>query len=205
MRLKTMKESLLTTLRDRSTSQTAFRRASDKLAELVAAEVAADVIQEEAIVQTPLASVKGCTYTQKVVLMPILRAGIALLPAFMRIFDRAQVGFFGIRRDEKTAIAQQYYENIPLISQEALVIVLDPMIATAGSSLLALQRLNERGVAPQQVLVAGFIAAPEGINGIKKSFPEVKIKVVAVDEKLNAQKFIVPGLGDFGDRYFGTT
>ena len=200
-----MKESLLTTLRDRSTAQAAFRKAADKLAELVAAEIAAGVIQEEAAIQTPLASAKGSRYTQKVVLMPILRAGIALLPAFMRFFDEAQVGFFGIRRDEKTAIAEQYYENIPLISPETLVIILDPMIATAGSSLLALQRLKERGVAAPQILLAGFIAAPEGLNGIKKNFPEVKVKVVAVDEKLNAQKFIVPGLGDFGDRYFGTT
>ncbi len=199
-----MKESLLTILRSSSTSQTEFRRAAGKLAELIAAEVASGITQEEILVQTPLSSAKGSKFTHKVVLVPILRAGIALLPAFMRFFDEAQVGFFGIRRDKQTAIAEQYYENIPSISPNTLVLLLDPMIATAGSSLIALESLQEKGVPLEHTMLIGLIAAAEGLAIIKKKFPAVQVKVVAVDEKLNAQKLIIPGLGDFGDRYFGT-
>jgi uracil phosphoribosyltransferase len=204
-RIQTMKKALLTILRDKSSSRSQFRRASDKLSELIAAEIAEELTLEEISVATPLANAQGHRLTQKVVLIPILRAGIALLPAFMRLFDESRIGFLGVRRDENTAKAYQYYENIPPLSNHEIILVLDPMIATGGSALLALQKLKERGAHLAHIFLISVIASTPGIQAVKALFPEINIRVVSEDQALNDKKFIIPGLGDFGDRYFGTT
>ena len=126
-----------------------------------------------------------------------------LLPAFIKLFPDAPIGFFGIRRDEKTAEPHLYYENIPELTPNDHLFLLDPMIATGGSSLLALEKLWPR-LSPNQITLVGIISATPGILKIKKRFPVLRIIVAAEDPELNASSYIVPGLGDFGDRFFGT-
>ena len=198
-----MKTALLTILRNKNTPQNQFRNASDKLSELLAAEAAKHIEMEPCCVETPIAHTQGCKPKHAIVLIPILRAGIAMLPAFMRIFDESRVGFFGIRRDEQTALPCLYYENIPFIGLNDQIIILDPMLATGGSALVVIEKLIGKGIKPHLITLVSIIAAPEGMARVKKSFPETDILVAAQDEKLNDQKFIVPGLGDYGDRYFG--
>jgi len=201
---KEMKEALLTELRNKHTRPHEFRRAADKLAELLAAEVALHMEQEEFPIETPLGPTMGYRLKETVVLIPILRAGLALLKPFMRLFDEAVVGFFGIRRDEMTALPDLYYENLPPFTGKETILLLDPMIATGGSSLLSIDRLIAKGIPSSSIKLIGIISAPEGTEAVRSRYPDVQIIVVAQDERLNAQKFIVPGLGDFGDRYFGT-
>jgi len=199
-----MKEALLTILRDKNTSLDAFRAASRKLSSMLAAEVAAKIKQKVVSIETTLAKANGFEVAQDVVLVPILRSGIALLPSFMYFFDHARVGFLGMRRDEKTALPKMYYENLPTFHKEEWVLLLDPMIATGGSSKEAIKKVIEKGAQQENIYLIGIVAAPEGIQTIEKEFPKVKVHVVAIDEKLNDKKFIVPGLGDFGDRFFGS-
>lgn len=197
-----MKECLLTTLRDKKTDTAAFRQAADRLSELIAADIAAEMPKDPVSIETPLGSAKGFKPMHKIVLIPILRAGIALLPAFLKLFPDARVGFLGIKRDEKTVQSNQYYEKLPSLSADDIVIVLDPMIATGGTALLALEKLSEKKVHPSRIFFAGIIGSSEGIQRVKSKFPYVNLRIVGEDSQLNDRKFIVPGLGDFGDRYF---
>lgn len=200
-----MKDSLLTILRSKKTSVSEFRKTAQKLADLLASETVEELKQKSCSVETPFGKTKGHKIIKQIILIPILRAGMALLPSFLSYFEEAHVAFLGIRRDEKTAKPHLYYEKFPSIKKNQLVFLLDPMIATGGSASLALQILIKNyKVSPEKIKVISIIASKEGINKIKKKFPKVAISVVAVDPKLNAKKFIVPGLGDFGDRFFGT-
>lgn len=199
-----MKESLLTILRDKGTTTVAFRQAANRLAELIAAEVATSITEEPTSVQTPFGQAKGAKIPHNVVLISILRAGAILLPAFLRLFPEAKVGFFGIRRDEKTAQPISYYDNLPSITNNDWVVVLDPMIATGGSALLAMEKLSKLEIHPSRIIFAGVIASAEGLQKLKTKYPYLTVKIVAEDPSLNPQKFITPGLGDFGDRYFDT-
>jgi uracil phosphoribosyltransferase len=171
-----MKEKFLKILRDRSTSRVAFREAADKLGILMAEEI----------------------HVEKATLVPILRAGIALLHPFQKKFPAAPIGFLGIRRDEKTALPHLYYENLPPLTEQ--ILILDPMLATGGSANLAIDRLKSKGA--KHIHLISVIASRDGIEAIKKRHQDIKIYSVAIDETLDADKFIVPGLGDFGDRYF---
>lgn len=199
-----MKEILIAQLRDRTTSRADYRQTTEKLGWVLAAEAADHLAQEERTVQTPLAPTQGLFVKNSVVLIPILRAGAALLPAFMRFFDRARVGFLGMKRDEETAKADMYYCNLPPIGPNEEVIILEPMIATGGSSCMAIAALLERGVVEKQILFVSVIAATEGLHKLRTAHPGVRLLVGQEDAKLNDVKFIVPGLGDFGDRFFGT-
>ena len=140
----------------------------------------------------------------RIILVPILRAGLALLPTFQEIFEAAPIGLLGIRRDEKTALPYLYYEKLPFLSPADQIFILDPMLATGGSANLALDRLAAQGADLDRATLITIIAAREGIHSVKKRHPQVGIYSVAVDEELDSRKYIVPGLGDFGDRYFGT-
>lgn len=171
-----MKEKFLKILRDRSTSRVSFREAADKLSHLMAQEI----------------------HVENAALVPILRAGIALLPAFLQKYPAAPIGFLGIRRDEKTAIPHLYYEKIPPLPDQ--ILILDPMLATGGSANLAIERLKAKG--GKHIRLITIIASQEGVRFIREKHPDVKLYSVAIDETLDADKFIVPGLGDFGDRYF---
>lgn len=199
-----MKKALLTTLRNKETDTSLFRDTAHKMAHLLAEETLGFVKEKEVSVETPLAKTKGYNLDQKIVLIPILRAGLAFLPAFLFYFEKAKVGFVGLKRDEKTAVAKEYYRNIPHIDSDDLVIVLDPMIATGGSAVSAIQLLIDSGVKEDQIIFVSLLGAPEGVNLLNKKFPKVKLILETKDEGLSKDKFIVPGFGDFGDRYFGT-
>ncbi|MBX7065792.1 MAG: uracil phosphoribosyltransferase [Parachlamydiales bacterium] len=179
-----MKEALLNRLRDREISIEVFRETSLSLSKLIASEI--------------FLSMKG----EAVVLTAILRAGLVMLPDFQKKFIDAPIGLIGIRRDEKTAKPHLYYDKLPHISPSAHVLILDPMLATGGSANLALNLLKSRGAG--RCTLISMISAPEGVALIRKNHPHVSLYTVALDQGLDVRKFIVPGLGDFGDRYFGT-
>ncbi len=197
-----MRENLLTILRDEKTPIEGFRQASHQLAALLAAEASARVTEDPKIVKTPTGQAEGASISHRVILVPILRAGLVLLPAFLKYFPEAPVGFIGIRREEGTAKPQLYYENIPVLKPTDLVFILDPMIATAGSALLAIEHLIKKGAS--QMALVGVLGSREGLEKIETAHPNLTLIVAAEDPELNSQKFIVPGLGDFGDRYFGS-
>jgi uracil phosphoribosyltransferase len=197
-----MKESLLTILRDKNTKGEIFRKTTKKLASIIAAEAAMRVKQKKISVRTSFASSSGFKKSQNIVLVPILRSGISLLEPFLYYFSDAKIGFLGIKRDEKTFIPHLYYENLPSFKKEDLVLILDPMIATGGSLNLAIKSLKNRNANEKNIVVFAFIASFEGIKNIKKNYKKVSIEVIAVDKKLSSSKCIVPGLGDFGDRFF---
>ncbi len=194
-----MKENFLTILRQASTPPSLFRQASHSLARLLAAEAAQRLPLQSVKVQTPLTTAQGSVLTHRVILVPILRAGLALLPAFAEVFWGAPIGFFGMRRDEKTAIPSLYYVNLPKITSKDWVFLLDPMLATGGSSALALERLKQAGASLKQTTLVSVIAAQEGVDLIRKQYPQIGLIAGAIDPALNDRKFIVPGLGDFGD------
>ncbi|PIX57212.1 MAG: uracil phosphoribosyltransferase, partial [Candidatus Yonathbacteria bacterium CG_4_10_14_3_um_filter_43_12] len=143
------------------------------------------------------------TTKNSIILVPILRAGLALLPAFIEKFPKASVGFIGLKRDEKTLRPKAYYQNIPKISKNDVVIVLDPMLATGGSAVSGINTLVKAGAREENIIFVGIISAPEGIANLQKNFLLVRILCAEYGKKLGNKGYIVPGLGDFGDRYFG--
>lgn len=192
----------LTFLRDKNTPTDRFRLYSDQICKILLGEVAVGLPTDTVDVETPLATTKGVHLSEHIIIVPILRAGLAMLSSATQYFPRAKVGFVGLKRDEETAIAHEYYWNVPPVTDETTVIITDPMLATGGSLLHVLKRLHE--FHPREIRVVSVISAPEGIDAVQKEFPDVGIFTGVIDERLNAQKFIVPGLGDYGDRYFGT-
>lgn len=199
-----MKNTILSLLRDKKTTTESFRAATDHLGTLLSYEVAGVLDTEELSIETPLTITKGYKIKEKVILLPILRAGISLLYPFMKLFPSSPVGFVGIKRDEETALPHLYYENLPTIQSQDVVVILDPMIATGGSGGLVVEMLKKQGIAEKNIVYAGVIAAPEGIEALKKVAPGMHVVCIEVDDHLNDKKYIMPGLGDFGDRYFGT-
>lgn len=153
-------------------------------------------------IETPLETVSTHKLADEVVVVPVLRAGLAMLFGAMKVLPKSKIGFVGLERDEETAIAHQYYWKLPPITSNSVVIVTDPMLATGGSISHLLERVSKEN--PKQLRVVSVIAVPEGIKAIHDKFPQVEIFVGAVDDRLNDRKYIVPGLGDYGDRYFGT-
>ncbi|MFC1894566.1 uracil phosphoribosyltransferase [Candidatus Dependentiae bacterium] len=199
-----MKEVLLTILRDKNTDIEKFRRTSEKLAYLLAQE-ASDYLEKENIkIQTPLCEADGVKIKNDIILIPILRSAIALLQPFLTFFQKAKVGFLGLKRDEKTAVANMYYKNFPNFSKNDDVIILDPMIATGGSGEKAIEILKKEGVLEEKIIFVAVITSYSGVTRLKNKFPKIKLFYVQEDKELNKNKFIIPGLGDFGDRYFGT-
>lgn len=199
-----MKKTLITILRNRNTSIQQFREASDQLATVLAVECDALFPKATIFVDTPLAHTHGVCFKHEFVLVPILRSGLTLLPSFMRFHPGAKVGFIGTRRDEKTAVPKLYYVNLPKFHADNPILLLDPMIATGGSAALAVRVLKDAGAQEKQMTLISFIASPEGIAKFQKECPEVALVCAQVDEGLDEQKRIIPGLGDFGDRYFET-
>jgi len=199
-----MKEVWITQLRDSSSGMDTFRHAAHQVGLWLAMEVASQVESVPCLVSSPLAETAGMKVNRRVVLVPILRSGLALLAPFLDVFPSARVAFLGLKRDEHTAQAQEYYANIPRLDGHETVIVLDPMLATGGSAVLTCRRLLAAGVDPGRLMMAAVIGAPEGLNALLEAVPQIQVVVAQMDSHLNEQKFIVPGLGDFGDRYFGT-
>lgn len=179
----------LSILRDKKTSTGEFRKAADEIADILAKEVSRRLRKKNR--------------EKNIVLVPVLRAGLALLPAFLEKFPEARVGFLGLKRNEKTFKTKKYYQNLPRISKDDRVIVLDPMLATGGSAVVTIEELINAGARAEHISFVGVISAPEGLANLQKHFPRVDTIIAVHDEGLNKHKYIVPGLGDFGDRYFG--
>ena len=199
------KKILMTVLRDKKTEIDQFRIVAHELALILAQEALAHVSTKRKKVTTPLESTyEGAELAHLVVLVPILRSGLALLPAFLQYFARARVGVVGLKRDEKTAVAHWYYKNMPPIGKDDIVIILDPMLATAGSLLETLGYLTSLEIEQERIVYVGVISAQIGVDAVKKQYPDITMVIADNDSELNAAKYIVPGLGDFGDRYFGT-
>ncbi|MCL4360761.1 uracil phosphoribosyltransferase [Candidatus Dependentiae bacterium] len=199
-----LKEVLITQLRNKETTIDQFRDIADKLSYLLVQQVDQYIKTKKIDVETPWEKTKGEEFIKQPKLIIILRSGFALLPAFLKFFNKADVGVVGLKRDEKTAQAHLYYLNLPKIEADDQVIILDPTIATGGSAVSSLEILKERGIKESQIIFASIICVQEGLDAIKQEFPNIKLIYLVKDEKLNAKKFIIPGFGDFGDRYFGT-
>ena len=187
-------------LRNRKSRIEDFREASREVAALLAREVARHIVKEKTRQNF---SAKNSSGRGKVILVPILRAGLALLPSFIEAFPNARIGFIGLKRNEKTLKPKAYYQNIPMISKNDVVAVLDPMLATGGSAVAGIKTLIKCGAREENIIFVGVISAPDGVANVQKNFPLVQILCAEYDKKLDKKGYIVPGLGDFGDRYFG--
>jgi uracil phosphoribosyltransferase len=195
---------LLSILRNKDTDRATFRKTAHTLSELLAIETLNHIKMKKIDITTPLAKTSGFTIEQRIVIIPILRSGITMVEPFLKFFPHAYVGVVGLKRDEQTAQAHWYYENIPKLNKDDQIIIVDPMIATGGTGFETLTMLQKKGANLNTLLYANMVSAPEGIETIKNSFANITIITASVDSHLNDKKFIVPGLGDFGDRYFGT-
>lgn len=192
----------LLTLRDASTSPEEFRRIATRISVLLAAEAMRDLPTAPRTVTTPLGPATGRSVAGDVVVVPVLRAGLGMLDAVLELLPGARVGHLGLQRDETTAVASQYYSKLPKGLDESYVLMIDPMLATGGSAVAGLDLLHRAGA--RNVRIVCIVAAPEGIAVVEQAYPHVSIFTPVVDQGLNAHKFIVPGLGDFGDRLYGT-
>jgi uracil phosphoribosyltransferase len=192
----------LTTLRDKTTPPEHFRRAATRISVMLIAEALKDLKATKITVETPLGPAAGHRAGSDVVVVPVLRAGLGMLDAVLELVPAARVGHIGLQRDEMTAVASQYYSKLPAGLAESYVLMIDPMLATGGSAVAALDLLRKAGA--KIIRMICIVAAPDGVALVEKHHPEVAIYTPVVDEKLNAQKYIVPGLGDFGDRLYGT-
>lgn len=190
-------------LRDKQTQLHQFRRHSDQLCRLLFAEAIRGLDFATVTITTPLEKQNQAQKLQdEVIVVPVLRSGLAMLFGAMDLLPKSKIGFAGLERDESTAVAREYYYKLPKIRSNSVVIVTDPMLATGGSLLHLLQKITPQK--PKELRVVCVISAPEGIKAIRQSFPAVKIFTAAIDSHLDSRKYIVPGLGDYGDRYFGT-
>ena len=193
----------LTLLRRRETSTTSFRRLLREIGALMAYEVTRDMPMHEIEIETPLETMRSKLIDgKKLVFVPILRAGTGLLDGFLDVVPGARVGHVGLYRDPKTLVAVEYYFKLPGGMHERDAIVLDPMLATGHSAVAAVERLNE--TRPRSVRMVCLVACPEGIGTFSAAHPDVPIYTGAIDRELDAHGYIVPGLGDAGDRIFGT-
>jgi uracil phosphoribosyltransferase len=188
-------------LRDQTTSPVNFRLSIGRLAVLLAYEATKDLVVEERVVQTPLAQARGFALSQRVGLVPILRAGLGMVESVLNLLPDAEVWHLGLYRDEATAEPVEYYSNLPENPMD-VALILDPMLATGGSAAAALCSLEKSKIPAVKLL--SVIASEEGIRLVEAEYPQTQIYVCAIDPVLNAQKFIVPGLGDAGDRIFNT-
>lgn len=192
----------LSELRDVTTDHREFRALLDEIAGLMVYEVTRDWPTKPRIVRTPLEEMTGHELARKVTLVPILRAGLGMADGVLKLLPDARMGHLGVYRDEKTAEPISYYHKLPPDIAETEVLLIDPMLATGGSGSAAIAFLKQAGVVNMKFVC--LVAAPEGIAAVHRAHPEVPIYCAAIDRELNAQKFIVPGLGDAGDRLFGT-
>lgn len=191
----------LTRLRDRRTAPQEFRRILSEVAALMLHEATRDFESEPVPVRTPLEATTGRRLKREVLLVPVLRAGLGMLDSIMHLIPQARVGFIGLKREEATLEAHFYHKSLPAKLAQFEVVLIDPMLATGGSAVAALDLLQERDA--RRVRLVCLVAAPEGVRRVRRSHPRLPIFTAAMDRQLNQRGYILPGLGDAGDRLFG--
>jgi uracil phosphoribosyltransferase len=192
----------LISLRDKATTPSHFRRLTHRLSLVVAMEATRKLPMTLARVETPLETAQGEVLDANVVVVPVLRAGLGMVDAVLELLPHARVGHIGLQRDETTALASRYYARLPGNLASSTALIVDPMLATGGSAIAAIELVKNAGARDVRLLC--IVAAPEGIAAVETAHPTLPIYTPAVDRELNASKFILPGLGDFGDRLYGT-
>ncbi len=192
---------VVTRLRDRGTPPAEFRALCHHVSLLLALEATRDLGVSDVTIETPLESCRGRALTQGLVVVPILRAGLGMVEMIADFFPHVSIGYIGLERDHTTAVARSYYCKLPPLTG-ARVLVVDPMLATGGSAIQALDVIRAQGGVDLRLL--NIVAAPEGVKAVQEAHPEIPIYAAALDRQLNEKKYILPGLGDFGDRLYGT-
>lgn len=190
-------------LRDKKTDLKKFRFYSDQLCKLLFAEAIRGLEFNKITIETPLETTEVEKLRDEVIIIPVLRAGLSMLYGSLQLLPKSKVGFVGLSRDEKTAIAEEYYWKLPEITNHSVVIITDPMLATGGTILHVLRRVVKEPA--KSIRIVCVVSSPEGVKAVHDEFPNTVIYTAALDSHLNDKKYIVPGLGDYGDRYFGTT
>jgi uracil phosphoribosyltransferase len=193
----------LTVLRDRNTGHGEFRQALFEASAILAVEAARELPVEPVEVETPLERTTGSRLPKEIAVVPVLRAGLGMVDAFLRLLPDARVGHLGLYRDEETLEPFEYYERLPARLDHAHVFVVDPMLATGGSAVHALDRLKARGAT--RLSLVCLVVAPEGLAAVEEHHPDVPVWTAVLDRELDENAYIRPGLGDAGDRVFGTT
>ena len=193
----------LAIIRDADTGHKKFRELATEITEFVCYEALKNIKTKEVTVQTPVAEATCRMLDTDLVVVPILRAGVGMMEGILELVPTARVGFVGLYRDEETKLPVTYYERFPPQIKGGTCIIIDPMIATGGSTAATIDKLKENGAG--DIVVVCIVTCPEGIARVETEHPDVPIYAAAIDEKLNENKYIVPGLGDAGDRLFGTS
>lgn len=189
-------------IRDKNTDTKTFRENVNEIGSLVTYEITRDLETKEVEIETPIARTTAQVLAKDVVIVPILRAGLGMVDGIQKVIPTAKVGHIGLYRNEVTLMPHEYYSKFPKEITEATVLVVDPMLATGGSVIAAIDRVKKAGA--KDIRYVGIVGCPEGIKALQEKHPDVDIYMVSIDQKLNEIGYIVPGLGDCGDRLFGT-
>ncbi len=192
----------LSLIRDIDTGRKKFRELATEITMFICYEALKEVRVEDVTVRTPVAEARCRKIAEDIVVVPILRAGVGMLEGILDLVPTARVGFLGMYRNEETAQPVAYYQKLPEQTSTALNIIIDPMLATGGSTTAAIDVLKEAGAT--EIVVVCIVTCPEGLAAVESAHPDVKIYTASIDDHLNEKKYIVPGLGDAGDRLFGT-
>lgn len=192
----------LALIRDVGSGHKIFRELATEITMFVCYEALKNIRLKDVDVETPLAVAKCQMIDEDIVVVPILRAGIGMLDAILSLIPSARVGFVGLERDEETALPTTYYKKMPRQIRDGISIIVDPMLATGGSTIAAIRMLKEKGA--ERILVVCIVTCPEGLKAVGDAYPDVHIYTASIDPELNDKKYIVPGLGDAGDRLYGT-
>ncbi len=192
----------LTQMRKVDTGTKDFRQNLDEIAGLMAYEICRDLPVRDVTIETPVTTCVTQELSKEIVLVPILRAGLGLVNGITNLIPTAKVGHVGLYRDEETLMPHEYFAKFPTTLEEGVTMVLDPMLATGGSAVAAIDNVKKRGA--KTIKLVCLVGAPEGVKAVENAHPDVDIYLAALDEKLNEKGYIVPGLGDAGDRIFGT-
>ena len=192
----------LTKIRNKNTTPTEFQQIVREIGSLMAYEITKDFPLKDVEIETPICKTIQKRLAQEVTIVPIMRAGLGMLDGIRNVLPQARVGFIGLYRDEETLKPVSYFEKFPDNLKDTIVLLVDPMLATGGSAIKAVDILKERGV--KKIVYAGLVSVQYGIDALTKAHPDIEIYTAALDEKLNEKGYIVPGLGDCGDRLFGT-
>ena len=195
-------ESKMSILRDKNTNTTQFKELVDEIGMLVTYEITRDLELKDVEVETPLEKTMCKTVDNDIVIVPILRAGLGMVDGIRRIIPNAKVGHIGLYRNEETLQPVQYYFKLPEVNKKTIVFLVDPMLATGNSCLKGIELLKSKGV--KKIIYVGLVACPTGVEAVQAKYPDVELYTVAMDRELNSNGYILPGLGDCGDRLFGT-